>query len=55
MFEHINVKLDIMTAMQFLKKGEIEVKGYKVGLPGTKAYKAKTPRKVRSFYLLDLL
>jgi hypothetical protein len=36
-----------MTALQFLKKGEAEVKGYKIGLPGTKTYKAKTPKKFR--------
>ena len=42
-----NVKRDIMTALQFLKKGEVEVGGLRIGLPGTKTYKAKTPRKFR--------
>lgn len=36
-----------MTALQFLKKGEAKIGGYNVGLPGTKVYKARTPRKFR--------
>jgi len=43
----INVKLEVMTALQFLKKGEAKVGGLRIGLPGTKAYKAKTPRRFR--------
>lgn len=36
-----------MTALEIIKKGEVKVGSYNVGLPGTKAYKAKTPKKFR--------
>ena len=36
-----------MVALDLIKKGEVKAGAYNIGLPGTKAYKAKTPRKFR--------
>lgn len=36
-----------MTALTFIRKGEAKIAGVKVGLPGTKTYKSKTPKKIR--------